>query len=172
MEATWPAMQCSVQWRGLQCQQMQQGTWESKPVDNAYYQSFTGTQEKCPPISYFDFGASLATASQSNEVVAASKLSAVKIQFKQGWLGFVNNVYLDKMTVETPFLCSMSITARASFSFVMVWPEENPIPRCYPYITPVRSSASNWLGIATSAKGKITSWYTGSSSLEVDEKCQ
>ena len=30
---------------------------------------------------------------------------------------------------------------------------------------PVSSSASNWLGMATSARGRIVSWYTGSNSL-------
>ena len=28
---TWPAMLCSVQWKGLQCPQRQQEAWESKP---------------------------------------------------------------------------------------------------------------------------------------------
>ena len=34
-----------------------------------------------------------------------------------------------------------------------------------PNAAPVSNSASNWLGMATSARGRIVSWYTGSNSL-------
>ena len=35
--ATWPAMLCSVQWKGLQCPQRQQEAWESKPGRVKFY---------------------------------------------------------------------------------------------------------------------------------------
>ena len=58
--------------------------------------------------------------------------------------------HLERMTVETPFLCKISITARASSSFVMVLPDKS-IVCCFvfsdvilsSYTSPVSSSASN-----------------------------
>ena len=59
---------------------------------------------------------------------------------------------LDRITVPTPLLWIVSITARASSSDSI--------------FSPVSNSASNWLGRQTSASGRIVSWYTGSRSWE------